>query len=395
MKKKIKGNVYWVGKTDWELRKFHGDDYSTNKGSTYNSYLIKGEKNVLIDTVWIPYAKEFTQNLIKENELYDIDLIILNHGEVDHSGALPELLRLIPDIPVYCTQNAVKSLKGQYHVDCDFRTVKTGDKISIGNGKELVFVEMAMLHWPDSMATYLTGDDILFSNDAFGQHYATEELFNDKVDQCELFGEAIKYYANILTPFSRVLKKKLAEIISMELSIDMIATSHGVIWRKDPASIIGKYSEWSDSYMEDQITVIYDTMWNGTRKLADSIAEGIHMADPNVRVKLLNISKSDQNDAITEVFRSKKIIVGSPTVNNNVLHSVAGFIYFMRSLRFVGKKAASFGCYGWSGEGVGKLDEMLKEAGFEMMLPGLRALWSPDEEIQKEAVGFGSKIAVL
>ncbi len=395
MKKKIKGNVYWVGKTDWELRKFHGDDYSTNKGSTYNSYLIKEEKNVLIDTVWIPYAKEFTQNLIKENELYDIDLIILNHGEVDHSGALPELLRLIPDIPVYCTQNAVKSLKGQYHVDCDFRTVKTGDKISIGNGKELVFVEMAMLHWPDSMATYLTGDDILFSNDAFGQHYATEELFNDKVDQCELFGEAIKYYANILTPFSRVLKKKLAEIISMELSIDMIATSHGVIWRKDPASIIGKYSEWSDSYMEDQITVIYDTMWNGTRKLADSIAEGIHMADPNVRVKLLNISKSDQNDAITEVFRSKKIIVGSPTVNNNVLHSVAGFIYFMRSLRFVGKKAASFGCYGWSGEGVGKLDEMLKEAGFEMMLPGLRALWSPDEEIQKEAVGFGSKIAVL
>ncbi len=211
MKKHIKNNVYWVGKTDWELRKFHGDEYSTHKGSTYNSYLIKEEKTVLIDTVWAPFKDEFVENLANEIDLQSIDFVIANHGEVDHSGALTALMERIPDKPIYCTANAVKSLKGQYHKDWNFNIVKTGDKIDIGNGKQLIFVEMSMLHWPDSMATYLTGDNILFSNDAFGQHLATENLFNDKVDRCELFAESIKYYANILTPFSAVLRKKLDE----------------------------------------------------------------------------------------------------------------------------------------------------------------------------------------
>ena len=183
MKKKIKNNVFWVGKVDWELRKFHGDELSTHKGSTYNSYLIQEEKTVLIDTVWIPFAEEFVENLAKEIDLSEIDYIVVNHGEVDHSGALPTLMKYIPDTPIYCTENAVKSLKGQYHQDWNFNVVKTGDKLDIGNGKELIFVEMAMLHWPDSMATYLTGDNILFSNDAFGQHYAIEELYNDLADQ--------------------------------------------------------------------------------------------------------------------------------------------------------------------------------------------------------------------
>jgi len=183
MKTKIKNNVYWVGKVDWELQKFHGNEYSTHKGSTYNSYLIQEEKTVLIDTVWKPFAKEFVQNLQKEIDLNKIDYIIANHAEVDHSGALPELMSLIPDTPIYCTANGVKSLTGHYHKDWDFRVVKTGDTLDIGNGKKLVFVEMRMLHWPDSMATYLTGDNILFSNDAFGQHYATEHMYNDLVDR--------------------------------------------------------------------------------------------------------------------------------------------------------------------------------------------------------------------
>ena len=394
MKKLIKNNVSWVGKVDWELRKFHGDDYSTHKGSTYNSYLIEEEKTVLVDTVWMPFADEFVENLQKEIDLNKIDYIIANHGEVDHSGSLPALMKLIPNKPIYCTANAVKSLKGQYHQDWDFHVVKTGDKLDIGNGKELIFVEMSMLHWPDSMATYLTKDNILFSNDAFGQHYATEKLFNDLVDKCELDNECIKYYANILTPFSQMLTKKLAEVISFGLPIDIIATSHGVIWRQDPMEIVGKYSKWADNYQENQISIIYDTMWDGTKQLAEKIAEGIGLADKDVTVKLFNLAKSDDNDVITEVFKSKTVIVGSPTVGNSVLHSVAGFIHLMKGLKFKNKKAAAFGCYGWSGEGVKVISESMKNAGFELIdEEGLRNLWNPNESVKAEAVKFGMKIA--
>ena len=200
MKRTVKNNVSWIGRIDWELKTFHGDDYSINHGSSQNAYLIEEEKTVLIDTIWKPYEKEFRDNLEKEIDLSKIDFIVMNHGEVDHSGALPYLMEKIPQTPIYCTANAVKSLVGQYHhPEWNFKVVKTGDSVDIGNNKKLVFVEMRMLHWPDSMATYLTGDNILFSNDAFGQHYGVEELFNDKADQCLLAEEAMKYYANILS----------------------------------------------------------------------------------------------------------------------------------------------------------------------------------------------------
>lgn len=394
MKKLVKNNVSWVGKVDWELLKFHGDDYSTHKGSTYNSYLIEEEKTVLIDTVWMPFADEFVANLQKEIDLNKIDYIVVNHGEVDHSGSLPALMKLIPDKPIYCTANAVKSLKGQYHQDWDFHVVKTGDKIDVGNGKELIFVEMSMLHWPDSMACYLTKDNILFSNDAFGQHYATEKLFNDLVDQCELFNECIKYYANILTPFSAILRKKLAEVISLGLQIDIIATSHGVIWRDKPMQIVEKYAKWADDYQENQISVIYDTMWNGTKELAERIAEGIGLADTDVTVKLFNLAKNDDNDVITEVFKSKTVVVGSPTVGNSVLHSVAGFMHLMKGLKFKNKKAAAFGCYGWSGEGPKVISDSMKSAGFELIdEEGLRNAWNPTEKAKEDAVNYGMKIA--
>ena len=394
MKKLIKNNVSWVGKVDWELLKFHGDDYSTHKGSTYNSYLIEEEKTVLIDTVWMPFSSEFVENLQKEIDLNKIDYIIINHGEVDHSGALPALMKLIPDKPIYCTANAVKSLKGQYHQDWDFHVVKTGDKLDIGDGKELIFVEMSMLHWPDSMATYLTKDNVLFSNDAFGQHYATEKLFNDLVDQCELFNECIKYYANIITPFSAILRKKLAEVLSLNLQIDIIATSHGVIWRDNPVQIVEKYLKWAEDYQENQISVIYDTMWNGTRELAERIAEGIGLADKDVTVKLFNLAKNDDNDVITEVFKSKTVVVGSPTVGNSVLHSVAGFMHLMKGLKFKNKKAAAFGCYGWSGEGTKVISESMKNAGFELIdEEGLRNAWNPTEKAKEDAVNYGMKIA--
>lgn len=393
MKKLIKNNVYWVGKVDWELRKFHGDEYSTHKGSTYNSYLIREEKNVLIDTVWDPFAREFVENLSNEIDLAEIDFIVANHGEVDHSGALPALMELIPDTPIYCTANGVKSLKGQYHKDWNFKVVKTGDKIDIGNGKELIFLEMSMLHWPDSMATFMTGDNILFSNDAFGQHLATERLFDDAVDQCDLFNESIKYFANILNPFNPMLRRKLEEVTALNLPIEIIATSHGVIWRDNPMQIVEKYSQWANDYQENQITIIYDTMWNGTKTLAEKIAAGIALADSDVVVKIYNIPKSDANDLMTEVFRSKTVVMGSPTIGNNILHTVAAMIHFMKGLKFKGKKAAAFGCYGWSGECVKILNELMAGAGFEVIGEGYRNQWNPDSNAQDEAIEFGKMIA--
>ena len=388
----VKNNVYWVGKIDWELRRFHGDELSTHKGSSYNSYLVKEDKTVLIDTAWKPFAKEYVANLQSETDLNKIDYIIANHGEIDHSGALPELMRLIPDTPVYCTANGVKSLKGQYHQDWNFKTVKTGDRLSLGK-KELIFVEAPMLHWPDSMMTYLTGDNILFSNDAFGQHYASEFLFNDLVDQNELWTEAMKYYANILNPFSPLVTKKINEVLALNLPVDCICTSHGMIWRDNPAQIIKKYLEWADSYRENQITIIYDTMWESTRQMAEYIVRGIRQADDKVNVKMLNLAKSDKNDVIVEVFKSKAILAGSPTVNKGILTSMAAMIDEMRGLAFRNKKAACFGSYGWSGESVRVLNELIKNAGFELVNDGLKVLWNPDSEAVKQCTEFGKNFA--
>ncbi|HHU03654.1 MAG: MBL fold metallo-hydrolase [Saccharofermentanales bacterium] len=385
MRKKIKNNVSWVGFIDWELQEFHGSDYSVFHGSSQNAYLIEEEKTVLVDTVWKPHEDFFINNLKQEIDLNDIDYIVVNHGEVDHSGALPALMREIPDTPIYCTANAVKSLKGQYHQDWNFQVVKTGDTLDVGNGKSLVFVEMRMLHWPDSMAAYLTGDNILFSNDAFGQHFAVEELFNDLADPCLLEKEAMKYYANILNPFSPLVSRKLEEIGGLNLDIDIIAPSHGVIWRDNPVQIIEKYAAWADDYQEDQITIVYDSMWEATTALANAISSEISALSPETRVKVMSISKYDKNEIMTEVFKSKAIAVGSPTVGNDMLSSVSGWLAFLKSLKFKNKKAAAFGSYGWSGESVKKIEEMLVESGFELVDASLRVNWTPTQENLAEA----------
>ena len=384
----IKDHITWVGKIDWELRTFHGEEYSTHRGSSYNSYLVRDEKTVLIDTVWKPFTNEFIENLKKEIDLTKIDFIIASHAESDHSGALPELMRLIPDTPIYCTANAVKSLKGHYHQDWNFRTVKTGDRLNIGS-KEFIFIEAPMLHWPDSMFSYLTGDNVLFSNDAFGQHYATEHLFNDLVDQAELFQECLKYYANILTPFSALVDRKIKEVVGFGLPVDMICTSHGVIWRDNPLQIVTKYAEWAANYRENQVTIIYDTMWDGTRKMAEAIAGGILQADPDVTVKLYNAARTDKNDIITEVFKSKAILVGSPTINRGILSAIAGILEEIRGLGFKDKKAAAFGSYGWSGESVAMITERLREGGFTLVSDGMKEVWNPDEEGLVNCVSFG------
>ena len=392
MFEKLMKDVYWVGKIDWELRKFHGNEYSTHRGSTYNSYLIKDEKTVLIDTVWEPFGKEFVENLKKAVDLKKIDYLVANHAEIDHSGGLEELMKHLPDTIIYCTANGEKSLKGHFHKDWNFVPVKTGDKLNLGR-RELIFIEAPMLHWPDSMFCYLTEDNILFSSDAFGEHYATGLFYNNLVDQAELFQECIKYYANILTPFSRLVEKKINEFVSLNLPVEMISPSHGVIWKDNPLQIVHKYLEWSKNYKENQITIVYDTMWNGTRKMAEAIVQGIRLVDEKVAIRVFNISHSDKNDVVTEVFKSKAILVGSPTINRGILSAVAGFLEQIRGLKFKEKKAAAFGTYGWSGESVKMINDGLKEAGFELLNEGIKSIWNPDEKSLDKCVEFGKEIA--
>jgi flavorubredoxin len=390
----IKKGIDWVGKIDWELRKFHGEEYSAHRGSSYNAYLVRDEKTALIDTVWGPFAKEFVNHLRSEIDLSKIDYVIANHAETDHSGALPELMQHIPDKPVYCTANGVKSLKGHYHQDWNFQVVKTGDKLSLG-AKELIFIEAPMLHWPDSMMAYLTGDAILFSNDAFGQHIASERLFNDQVVQSELYEEATKYYANILTPFSPLVTKKINEIVGFKLPLNVICPSHGVIWRDNPLQIVQHYLKWADNYQENQITILYDTMWDGTRKLAERIAQGITTSDADVTVKLFNVARSDKNDVLTDVFKSKAILLGSPTINRGFLSSVAMILDMMAGLKFKSKKAAAFGCYGWSGEAVKLINDELAQAGFTVVGDGLKTLWEPGKDELAQAYAFGETFVSL
>jgi flavorubredoxin len=390
---KIKEDISWIGKVDWELRTFHGKEYSTHRGSSYNSYLVRDNKIALIDTIWGKFSGEFVENLKKEISLDEIDFVIINHAEPDHSGSLPELMRHIPDVPIYCTSNGIDSLKGHYHQDWNFQVVKTGDKLRLGS-KELIFIEAPMLHWPDSMMCYLTDDNVLFSNDAFGQHMASELMYNDQVDQAELFQEAIKYYANILTPFSKLVDKKIKEVMALNVPVDMICPSHGVIWRNDPLQIVKKYLQWAGDYSENQITIAYDTMWDGTRRMAEAIANGITATDSGVTVKLFNIARSDKNDLITEVFKSKMVLIGSPTVNNGILSAAAAILEEMKGLKFRNKKAAAFGCYGWSGDAIKIISERLKEGGFQVLNDGIREKWNPNSEAMDNCARFGKDVAL-
>jgi len=243
------------------------------------------------------------------------------------------------------------------------------------------------------MFTYMSGENILFSNDAFGQHYASELMYNDLVDQAELFQEAIKYYANILTPFSPMVTKKIQEVVGMQLPLNMIAPSHGIIWRDNPAQIIEKYLQWADGYAENQITIVYDTMWNGTRRMAEAIAAGIKAQNADVAVKLFNAAHTDKNDIITEIFKSRAVLAGSATINRGILSAISGILEMMKGLGFKNKKAAAFGTYGWSGESVAIIEKWLQEGKFEVVQPGIREQWNPDDEAIERCIAFGKSFA--
>ena len=387
---KIAENVYWVGVVDWGLRRFHGDELSTHRGSTYNAYVIKDEKNVLVDTVWTPFQEEFMEHLREVIDPSELDIVVANHSEVDHSGSLPEVMRHAPNAQLVVSKRGQESIPGHYHADWTLTPVGTGDKINIGS-RDLMFVEAPMLHWPDSMFTYVTGDDILMPNDAFGQHYATEFRFNDEVDQQELYEEAFKYYVNILTPFSKQVSKKIEELVSLNLPVKMIAPSHGVIWRDNPMQIVEKYQQWAKQEPEQKAVIIYDTMWNGTRRMADAISEGCTAEGlPN---KVLHASHTDRNDLLVDVFKAKTIVVGSPTFNNGVLPSIAPVCRDLTGLKFQNKLGAAFGSYGWNGKAINDIESHLQEAGFDIVTDPLSCKWQPSNEDLEKCRAYGQKIA--
>ena len=392
MEKKLTSRVAWVGKIDWELKHFHGDELSTHFGSSYNAYLIRDQKNVLIDTVWSPYDTEFVAHLKEAIDLNDIDYIVMNHNENDHSGALPALMREIPNTPIYCTKKGEEILRGLYHQDWNFVNVKTGDTLNIGDNT-LTFVECPMCHWPDTMVTYADKEQILFSNDVFGQHYASESLYDDTVNQRDLFREAEKYYANILNLYNRNVKRKVDEIVGMNLPLKMIAPSHGVIWTDHIPDIIAKYQQWDCDYQENQITIVYDTMWQSTRHMAQAIADGIREQNPDVRVVLMNATHDDKNDIILEIFHSKAVLVGCPTVNMGLTYAIAGIIELIHGMKFKNKKAAAFSSFGWGGGAEKRISQKLEEAGLTLAAEPLKVKWAPDTDAEKMCREWGKAFA--
>lgn len=382
--------VYWVGVVDWGLRLFHGHELSTHRGSTYNSYLIVDEKIALVDTAWAPFQEQLMENIREVVDPANIDIVVTNHSEVDHSGSLPAVMRHASKATVVVSSRGEESVEGHYHQPWNFKKVKTGERINIGKN-DLVFVEAPMLHWPDSMFTYLTGVNILMPNDAFGQHYATAYRFNDQVDQEELYEEAIKYYANILTPFSNLVARKIDEVLALKLPVSIIAPSHGVIWRKDPLQIVAKYQEWAAQVPEKKAVILYDTMWEGTRRMAEAVGRGL--AAEGVPYKIFHMAVTDRNDVITEIFKAKAIIVGSPTLNQGVLPTIAPILEDLKGLKFQNKIGAAFGTYGWSGESVKLIEEHLNRCKIPLAAQGVRAKWQPKPAELENCEKMGRTVA--
>ncbi len=386
---KLAENVHWVGVVDWGRREFHGHELSTHRGTTYNAYLIRDEKDVLIDTVYEPFTEEFLDSLEELIDPAELDYVVANHAEVDHSGALPAVLEAAPGATLITSSRGAETIPGHYHEDWNPRPMETGDSLDIGE-RQLQFVEAPMLHWPDSMFTYLPGQNILFPNDAFGQHYATGNRFNDEVNQQELWEEALKYFVNILTPFCGQIKRKIAELQELELEVEMIAPSHGVIWRDQPMQIVEKYTEWAEQQPEQRAVILYDTMWEATRKMADAIGEGIN--DVGVDCKVLPAASGDRNDMLVEIFKARTIVIGSSTLNNGVLPSIRPLLEDLRGLDFQNKQGAAFGSYGWSGEAIDVIEDHFEECDIPLAESGLKCKWQPDAEKLEECQNFGKKL---
>jgi flavorubredoxin len=387
---KILPNIYWVGAIDWNVRNFHGHTYATEKGTTYNAYLILDDKVTLVDAVYKPFVDEMIENIRQIIEPKKIDYIIANHVEDDHSGTLPEILKLSPKAKVFGTGKCKDGLYKHYFCDMDFQVVKTGDKLKLGK-KTLTFIEAPMLHWPDSMFSYLIEDELLLPNDAFGQHYATSGRFDDEVDEAILMDEATKYYANILWPFSPLVLKKIEEVQKLNIPIKIIAPSHGIIWRKDPGKIVNAYLSWAKNETKQKIVVVYETMWDATEKMARKIIEGI--INSGVEVKLFDVNKTGYTEIIKEMLDSQGYIIGSSTHNNGMLPTLAGFLEFLKGLKPKNRIACAFGSYGWGGGAVNSIEKILKELQVEIAQPAIAVQYVADKDELTRCYEWGKEFA--
>ncbi len=387
----IKNNIFWVGAVDWNVRNFHGHTYTTQRGTTYNAYLIVDEKIALVDAVYGPFAAELIGKISEAVDPKKIDYIIANHVETDHSGAIPEIMKLCPQAKIICSAKGKEGLYKHYYGNWDFQVVKTGDKISLGK-RTLEFIEAPMIHWPDSMFTYCREEQLLLPNDAFGQHYATSERFDDETDQCALMDEAKKYYGNILWPLGQVILRKIEEIQKMNIPINMIAPSHGIIWRRDPMKIINNYVSWTKNTTIPKVVVVYETMWGATEKMARKIIQGI-IDSGRVEVKLFDVTQADRTEMIKEMLDAKGFLIGSSTHDNGMLTSIAAFLEFLKGLSPKNRIGAAFGSYGWAGGAVKSIENVLKETGVELALPGISFKYVPDENELKSCYEFGKNFA--
>ena len=384
----IKEDLFWVGAVDWEIRDFHG--YSTNKGSTYNAFLAMDEKIALFDTVKITCRSDLLHNIRKVTDPAKIDYVIVNHVEMDHTGTLPELMELAKPEKVFCSAMGKKAMVDHFHrEDWPYEVVKTGDTIRLGK-RSVQFIETKMLHWPDNMFSYIPEDRLLISSDAFGQHWATSERFDDEVDESELFMHAAKYYANILLLYSPLVQKLLKSVQEMGLAIDMIAPDHGLIWRSGIKKILETYDRWSRQETQQKALVIYDTMWHSTEMMAKAILSGL--IEEGISCRLLNLENTHRSDVMTEVLDAKALIFGSATLNNGMLPRMADMLNYMRGLRPAGRIGAVFGSYGWSGEAAKQMRAVLEETKFQIMEPGLTVKYVPTHEDLRKCVEFGREI---
>jgi flavorubredoxin len=385
----IKDKMYWVGAVDWDIRDFHG--YSTYKGTTYNSYLCMDEKITLFDTVKSNYYDELLYHISKLTDPTKIDYIVVNHVEMDHSGCLPKIIELVKPEKVFCSPMGQKALMDHFHrEDWPIQVVKSGDTISLGK-KTVTFLETKMLHWPDSMFSYIKEDKLLISSDAFGQHLATNERYADEVAIGEIMTHAAKYYANILNLFAPNIQKLLAQVTELGLDIDMIAPDHGLIWRNNPEVILNAYDRWSKRETSRKALVIYDSMWNSTTMMAKAIGGAI--SREGVAVKMLNLAVNHRSDIMTEILDCRAVVFGSPTLNNGILPRMADFLTYLKGLRPKGKVGAAFGSFGWSGEAVKHMNEAMEAMEITVVDPGLKVKNVPTEADFAKCKELGVKIA--
>jgi len=379
--------VYQVGVIDWNIRDFHG--YSTHIGSTYNAYLIIDEKTVLIDSVKKGFEDQLLSNISRIIDPKKIDLVVSNHTEMDHSGGLPRVMHFIGENkPLYCSKMGLKSLPSHFQQKWNYQGVENGQELKIGK-RTLTFLETRMLHWPDSMFTYCKEDQILFSSDAFGQHYAGYDMFDDLVGDA-IMVHAKKYFANILLLYAPKILKLIEQVREMALEIKIICPDHGIMWRKDPGKIIRAYADWSLQKPAKKAVIAYDTMWHSTQHMADVIADSI--AAQGVDVRPMHIRSSDRSDIMTEVLDAAAVVVGSPTLNNNLFPTVADLLTYMKGLKPKNKIGAAFGSYGWSGEAVKLINQEFAAMNFDIIEPGLRIQYVPDHDGHKACMDLGAQI---